>query len=156
MKRTLAVIAFGTLSAPAVAADKPPTAAEIFTQTTIPTAPLVQQWVEYDAVLFSGKSCKLVTDAEQRYWSRLWYAALETLLSERDQKLVAAERLSTRNSDKVDARVAYFLKTGCGSPELGAKIRDMKGRMRLSGYGLKQLEEANGQAVMDLSKEPAE
>lgn len=157
MKHPISALALTLLTTAAVAApEAAPTPSEVFTQTTIPAGAIVGQWVEYDAVMFAGKSCKLFTDAEQQYWTKLWYAALETMLSERDQKLFAKEKFLTRNSDKLEARVNYFLKTGCGSLELVAKVQDMKKRMRLLGFGLGTLKEANGKAIMDLSKEPAE
>jgi len=78
------------------------------------------------------------------------------VLSSHDRQLFDEEKGSKRSVDKVEARVSYFRKAGCASPELVAKVRDMKKRMRLQGFALKQVSEANGAAIMDLYKEPAE
>jgi hypothetical protein len=56
--------------------------------------------------------------------------------------------------NKIEKKSQNFLKQGCGAPELTAKIRDMKKRMRLIGFALKQVTEANADALPDLSKEP--
>ncbi len=94
--------------------------------------------------------------AEQNYWNQLWKLASDTVLSPHDQQLFAEEKSSKQSADQVEARVSYFRKAGCDSPELVAKIRDMKKRMRLQGFALKQASEANAAAMMDLYKEPAE
>lgn len=94
--------------------------------------------------------------AEQNYWNQLWKLASDTVLSPHDQQLLDEQKRSKESADKVEARVSYFRKTGCESPELVAKVRDMKKRMRLQGFALKQVLEANAAAVADLYKEPAE
>ena len=155
---TLPVLAALALSAaPSVSAQPAaPTPAEIFTQTKLALPALVEQGVEYDAVMFAGKTCRLFTVAEQNYWNQLWKLSSDTVFSSHDQTLFDAEKRSERSVDKIEARVSYFRKAGCKSPELVAKVRDMKKRMRLQGFALKQATEANGAAVMDLYKEPAE
>jgi hypothetical protein len=132
------------------------TPAEMFTQTKVALPTLVEQGLEYDAVMFAGKRCKLFTVAEQNYWNQLWKISSDTVLSPHDQQLFDEEKRSKRSVDKVEARVSYFRKAGCASPELVAKVRDMKKRMRLQGFALKQATEANDAAIMDLYKEPAE
>jgi hypothetical protein len=128
----------------------------MFTQTKVALPTLVEQGLEYDAVMFAGKRCKLFTVAEQNYWNQLWKLSSDTVLSPHDQQLFDEEKRSKQSADKVEARVSYFRKAGCASPELVAKVRDMKKRMRLQGFALKQASEANDAAIMDLYKEPAE
>jgi hypothetical protein len=94
--------------------------------------------------------------AEQNYWNQLSKLASDTVLSQRDQQLFEEEKRSKQSADKIEARVSYFRKAGCAGPELVAKVRDMKKRMRLQGFALKQAIEANDAATMDLYKEPAE
>jgi hypothetical protein len=155
---TLPVLAAVAVSATASvsAQSTAPTPAETFTQTKVALATLVEQGLEYDAVMFAGKRCKLFTVAEQNYWNQLWKLSSDTVLSAHDQQLFDEEQRSKRSVDKIEARVSYFRKAGCESPELVAKVRDMKKRMRLQGFALKQVIEANGVAMMDLYKEPAE
>ena len=133
-----------------------PTAAEKFTQTRVALPSLVEQGLEYDSVIFAGKRCKLFTVAEQNYWNQLWKLSSDTVLSPHDQQLFDDQKRSKESADKVEARVSYFRKAGCESPELLAKVRDMKKRMRLQGFALKQVIEANAAAVTDLYKEPAD
>ena len=133
-----------------------PAPMEIYTQTKVDLPTLVEQGLEYDAVMFAGKRCKFFTAAEQNYWNQLWKLSSDTVLSPPDQQLFDEEKGSKQSVDKVEARVSFFRKAGCASPELVAKVRDMKKRMRLQGFALKQATEANGAAVMDLYKEPAE
>ena len=133
-----------------------PTAADMFTQTRVALSTLVEQGLEYDSVIFAGKRCKLFTVAEQNYWKQLWKLSSDTVLSPHDQQLFAEEKSSKQSADKVEARVSYFRKAGCESPELVAKVRDMKKRMRLQGFALEQAIDANGAAIIDLYKEPAE
>jgi hypothetical protein len=155
---TLPVLAALALSAAASVSAQPaaPTPAERFTQTRVALPTLVEQGLEYDSVMFAGKRCKLFTVAEQNYWNQLWKLSSDTVFSPRDQQLFDEEKRSKRSADKVEARVSYFRKAGCASPELVAKVRDMKKRMRLQGFALKQATEANDAAIMDLYKEPAE
>lgn len=155
---TLPLVAALALSAAASvsAQSTRPTAEEIFTQTKIALPTLVEQGLEYDSVIFAGKRCKLFTVDEQNYWNQLWKLASDTVLSPYDQQLYEDQKRSKESADKVEARVSYFRKAGCASPELVAKIRDMKKRMRLQGFALKQVIEANASAVTDLYKEPAE
>jgi len=151
----LAALAFS--AAASVSAQPPaPIPAEKFTQTKIALPTLVEQALEYDSVIFAGKRCKFFTVAEQNYWNQLWKLSSDTVLSPHDQQLFAEEKSSKQSADKIEARVSYFRKAGCESPELVAKIRDMKKRMRLQGFALKQVVEANGAAMTDLYKEPAE
>jgi hypothetical protein len=158
LTKTLPVLAALTLSAAASVSAQPtaPTPAEKFTQTRVALPTLVEQGLEYDSVIFAGKRCKLFTVAEQNYWNQLWKLSSDTVLSPHDQQLFAEEKSSKQSADKVEARVSYFRKAGCESPELVAKIRDMKKRMRLQGFALKQVIEANGAAITDLYNEPAE
>lgn len=155
---TLPILAALALSAATSVSAQPtaPTPAEMFTQTKVALPTLVEQGLEYDAVMFAGKRCKLFTVAEQNYWNQLWKLSSDTVLSPHDQQLFDEESRSKQSVDKVEARVSYFRKAGCESPELVAKVRDMKKRMRLQGFALKQATEANGAAIMDLYKEPAE
>jgi len=133
-----------------------PAPAEKFTQTKVALPILVEQALEYDTVILAGKRCKFFTVAEQNYWNQLWKLASDTVLSPRDQQLFADEKSSKQSADKVEARMSYFRKAGCDSPELVAKVRDMKKRMRLQGFALQQVIEASGAAVTDLYKEPVE
>lgn len=151
----LTALAFSA-AASVSAQPAPPTPAENFTQTKVALPTLVEQGLEYDSVIFAGKRCKLFTVAEQNYWNQLWKLSSDTVLSPRDQQLLEDQKRSKHSADKVEARVSYFRKAGCDSPELVAKVRDMKKRMRLQGFALKQVIEANGAAVTDLYKEPAE
>jgi hypothetical protein len=155
---TLPILASLAFSAATSASAQPaaPTPAEMFTQTRVALPTLVAQGLEYDSVIFAGKRCKLFTVAEQNYWNELWKLSSGTVLSQHDQQLFDEEQRSKQSVDKIEARVSHFRKAGCASPELIAKIRDMKKRMRLQGFALKQATEANGAAMMDLYKEPAE
>lgn len=158
LSTTLPFLAALAFSAPASVSAQPtaPTPAQMFTQTKVALPTLVEQGLEYDAVIFAGKRCKLFTVAEQNYWNELWKLSAGTVLSQHDQRLFDEEQRSKQSVDKIEARVSHFRKAGCASPELVAKVRDMKKRMRLQGFALKQASEANGAAMMDLYKEPAE
>jgi hypothetical protein len=86
------------------------------------------------------------------YWYKYWNAALSIALSEREAAQVSKESTSSRNMDKLEKRANYYLTTGCGSPELLAKVGSMKRRLRLNGLALKQLQEGFDAAVVDLYK----
>jgi hypothetical protein len=151
----MAALAFSAVASVS-AQPTAPTPAEMFTRTKVALPTLVEQGLEYDSVIFAGKRCKYFTVAEQNYWNQLWKLSSDTVFSPRDQQLFEEEKRSKQSADKIEARVSYFRKAGCASPELVAKIRDMKKRMRLQGFALKQVTAANDAAIMDLYKEPAE
>lgn len=154
---TLSIVAaLALIAAAPVSAQPTASSAEKFTQTRVALPTLVEQALEYDSVIFAGKRCKFFTVAEQNYWNQLWKLSSDTVLSPHDQQLFDDQRRSKESADKVEARVSYFRKAGCESPELVAKVRDMKKRMRLQGFALKQVLEASAAAVTDLYKEPAE
>lgn len=156
MKKTLLLLLASLFAtAPAFSADEQPRKPEeIFTKTLISIPSLVEQHIEYSAITYSGKACKLFTEKEVNYWVKLWALSVEVALSPRDSDEFSRKSMSSAALQKLEKRTNYFLGIGCGTPELISKVRDLKKRMRLSGLALKQLSEANGEALMDLHKEP--
>jgi hypothetical protein len=96
------------------------------------------------------------TESSNLYWWRLWELAESVVLSESAQSSLADTKLAQRKLDQTQARYEYFLKAGCASPELTAKVRDMKKQMRLAGFSLKVLEDSNAAALSDLYRNGGE
>jgi hypothetical protein len=100
---TLPILAALALSAATSVSAQPttPTPAEMFTQTKVALPTLVEQGLEYDAVMFAGKRCKFFTVAEQNYWNQLWKLSSDTVLSPHDQQLFDEKKRSKQSVDKV-------------------------------------------------------
>jgi len=150
--KTIAALFLALSTAFANAQETAPTAADTFTKTSLPLTVLVDQGVEYQAVAVAAKQCGLLSDAEVSYWYKYWNTALAVILSEREEAQASKESVSSRNLDKLEKRTTYYITTGCGSPELLAKVGSMKRRLRLNGLALKQLQEGFDAAVVDLYK----
>lgn len=150
--KTITALALALSATFATAQEAAPTAADTFAKTSLPLASLVEQGVEYQAVAMAGKQCRLFSDAEVSYWHNYWNAALTVMLSEREDAQASKESVSSKNLDKLEKRTNYYLQTGCGSPELLAKVGNMKRRLRVNGLALKQLQECFDAAVVDLYK----
>lgn len=108
--------------------------------------------MDYQSVSQATKQCGLFSNAEVSYWYKYWNVALAVMLSEQEDAQASKESVSSRNLDKLEKRMNYYLQAGCGNLELLAKLGSMKKRLRLNGLALKQLDKAYDKAQLDLFK----